>query len=286
VAPSSPTVAGWELALRLRLRREELGIEVRTITQELGFTRNYWSAVENERKILSEVSLTTILALFEFDKDERQELLELRTLARQRGWWSQYPTLFDSEVQRLYGLEAGAHSLQDYESLLVPGLLQTADYAAAIMKPAVTIRQVEVEQRVAARLKRQERLTGIDPLHLTVVLSEAVLRQEIGGPDVLRAQLQYVADMVESYSDTIVVRIIPFTVTECGLFGAATVNLIDFESTRLRGVFWQETVTSWGIVDDPQQVHNIRTTYGDALERASSRDDSLNMIRARIRELA
>jgi len=279
-------VAGWELALRLRRRREELGIEVRIITHELGFTRNYWSAVENERKILSEDSLTQILDLFEFDKAERDELLELRRVARQRGWWSQYPMLFDSEVQRLYGLEAGAHSVQGYESLSVPGLLQTAEYAEAIMKPAVTIRQVEVAQRVEARLKRQERLTGDDPLHLTVVLSEAVLRQEIGGPEVLREQLEYVANMIESYSDTIAARIIPFTVTECGLFGAATVNLIDFESPELPGVFWQETVTSWGIVDDPQQVRNLRTTYDDALKNASSRDDSLNMIRARIRELA
>lgn len=286
MATSSPTVAGWELALRLRRRREELGLEVRTITQELGFTRNYWSAVENERKILSEESLAKVLALFEFDKEEREELLELRTVARKRGWWSQYSALFDAEVQRLYGLEAGAHSVQDYESLLIPGLLQTADYAAAIMKPAVTIRQVEVEQRVEARMKRQERLTDDEPLNLTAVLSEGVLRQEIGGPKVLRAQLEYVADMIESYPDTIDVRIIPFTVTECGLFGAATVNLIDFESPRLPGVFWQETVTTWGIVDDPQQVHNIRTTYGDALKHASTREDSMRMIRARIRELA
>jgi transcriptional regulator with XRE-family HTH domain len=285
VAPFSPTVAGWELALRLRRRREELGVEVRTITQELGFTRNYWSAVENERKILSEESLTKVLALFEFDKDERDELLELRTVARQRGWWSQYSALFDSEVQRFFGLEAGAESVQVWESLLVPGLLQTADYTAAVMQ-SVTIRPVEVDQRVAARLKRQERLTGNDPLRLTAAISEAVLRQETGGPEVLRAQLQHVADVIVSNPDTIELRIIPFTVTECGLFGAATVNLIDFESARLPTVFWQETVTSWAVVDDEHQVRNLRTTYGDALKHALNTEDSLNMIRARVRELA
>jgi transcriptional regulator with XRE-family HTH domain len=286
VAPFSPTVAGWELALRLRRRREELGVEVRTITQELGFTRNYWSAVENERKILSEESLTKILVLFEFDKDERDELLELRAVARQRGWWSQYSALFDSEVQRFFGLEAGAESVQVWESLLIPGLLQIADYTAAIMQSAVTIRPVEVDQRVAARLKRQERLIGDDPLRLKTAISEAVLRQEIGGPEVLRAQLEHVADVIVSNPDTIEVRIIPFTVTECGLFGAATVNLIDFESGRLPGVFWQETVTSWSVVDDQRQVHDLRTTYGDALKHALSTEDSLHMIRARVRELA
>jgi transcriptional regulator with XRE-family HTH domain len=286
VAPFSPTVAGWELALRLRRRREELGVEVRTITQELGFTRNYWSAVENERKILSEESLTKVVALFEFDKDERDELLDLRAAARQRGWWSQYSALFDSDVQRFFGLEAGAESVQIWESLMIPGILQTADYIAAIMRTSVTIRPVEVEQRVAARLKRQERLTGDAPLRLRAMLSEAVLRQEIGGPEVLRAQLEHVCELAESYQDTIEVRVIPFTATECGLFGAATVNLIDFESARLPTVFWQETVTSWAVVDDPHQVRNLGTTYGDALKHALNTEDSLNMIRARVRELA
>src|SRR5262245_31910222 len=59
--PVSPTVAAWELALRLRRRRVQLGVEVRTITQRLGFSRNYWSAVENERKILSEENLVKLL---------------------------------------------------------------------------------------------------------------------------------------------------------------------------------------------------------------------------------
>src|SRR5882757_2906322 len=134
-------VASWELVLRLRERRDQVGIEVRNITQALGFSRNYWSAVENERKILSEESLTKVLELLEFDEEERRELLELRGVAKKRGWWTQYSGLLDRELQRLYGLEAGAQSVRTYESLLIPGLLQVPDYARAIMIPDVTIRQ-------------------------------------------------------------------------------------------------------------------------------------------------
>jgi transcriptional regulator with XRE-family HTH domain len=284
--PGSPVVAGWELALRLRQRREQLGIEVRHITQELGFSRNYWSAVENERKVLSEESLTTLLDLFEFDQEERQELLQLRATAKDRGWWTRYSAVLDDELQRLFGLECGAHSVRGYESLLIPGLLQTADYARALMTPDVNLRQVEVEQRVEARMRRQERLTGDRPLHLTVLVSEAALRQEIGGRPVLRRQLGHIAAMIEQYPDTIKVHVIPFSAPACGLFGAATIHLIDFENPRLPTVIWQETVTSWGVIDDPTKVRDIGGTYREALGRTLSGQNSLTMIQQRIKELA
>src|SRR5262245_45197639 len=122
--PQSPTLASWELGLRLRQRREQLGVEVKTITERLGFSRNYWSAVENERKILSAEKLPQVLDLLEYDDEERAELTELREAARQRGWWSSYSALFGSELLRYYGLEHGAQTIRTYESLLIPGLLQ------------------------------------------------------------------------------------------------------------------------------------------------------------------
>ncbi|MEV6622465.1 helix-turn-helix transcriptional regulator [Amycolatopsis sp. NPDC051106] len=285
-APSSPVVASWELALRLKRQRERLGIDVRTITQALSFTRNYWSAVENERKILSPEALARVLDLFEFDDEEKAELLALRTAAKERGWWSNYSALFDADIQRLFGLEQGARSMRDYESLLIPGLLQTADYIRAIMMPAVTLPQVEVDQRVEARLRRQKRLADPDdPFKLTAVISEAALRQQIGGRKVLRQQLVHLAELIESHPRKLDVRVIPFTATACGLFGAATVHLIEFGNPRLPTLAWQETVTAWGVIDDPVQVRNITTTYEDAYGRAQSRDQSLQVVRDHLKEL-
>lgn len=283
--PRSSIVAAWELALRLRQRRDQVGVDVRAITQTLGFSRNYWSAVENERKVLSQESLTKLLTLLEFDKEEQRELLQLRDVARQRGWWTGYSGLLDSDVQRLMGMEAGAQSVQGYESLIVPGLLQTADYVRAITTPDVTVRQAEVDQRVEIRLRRQERLSGDNPLHMTAVLSEAALRQQIGGPAVLRRQLEHLTKMIEANPDTIEVRVIPFTATACGLFGSATVHLLDFESPRLPTVAWHETVTTRGFIDDPIQVRDISVTFKDALGRAQDKKESLAMIRQHIQVL-
>ncbi|MFJ7218791.1 Scr1 family TA system antitoxin-like transcriptional regulator [Amycolatopsis sp. NPDC098790] len=285
--PSSPVVASWELALRLKRRRERLGIDVRTIIDTLGFTRNYWSAVENERKILSTEALLRIIELFEFDNEEKQELLNLRAAAKERGWWSRYSALFDSDVERLYGLEQGARSMRDYENLLIPGLVQTADYIRAIMMPDAMVRKVEVDQRVEARLRRQERLVDTeDPFTLTAVVSEAALRQQIGGRLVLRDQLAHLGNLIEEYPEALDFRVIPFTATACGLFGAATVHLIDFDNAQLPTLAWQETVTAWGIIDDPVQVRNISAAYEDAYRRALTKEKTLQLIRSHAKELS
>ncbi|MGH3566591.1 MAG: Scr1 family TA system antitoxin-like transcriptional regulator [Pseudonocardia sp.] len=282
----SPTVASWELSLRLRQRREQLGIEVKTITDHLGFTRNYWSAVENERKILSAEKLQRVLDLLEYDDEERTELTELRESAKQRGWWSGYSALFDDELLRYYGLEHGARSIRTYESLLIPGLLQTADYARALMAVDISVRLVEIDQRLAVRMRRQERLTGNDPLQLTAVISQAALLQQIGGSQVLREQLLHLAAVLADHPDTIALRVIPFTAPACGMFGASTFHLIDFASARLPTLGWQETVTARGILDEDTQVRELHFTYADALQQSLSVEDSLQLMNERAEELA
>jgi len=283
--PTSPVVAAWELALRLRERRRRLGIEVKKITQELDFSRNYWSAIENERKILSEESIRKIITLFEFDDSEGRELLDLRAAAKERGWWSAYPKLLDHEVQRMLGFEDGAQEIRGYESLLIPGLLQTREYARAVIETAVVVRPVEVEQRVDIRMRRQERLYGENSLQLMAIISEASLRQQIGGVDVLRAQLEHLEKMSLEHRGNIHIRVIPFSAKSCGLFGAPTVHLIDFDNPRLPTLAWQESVSTFSILDDPAQVRDITVTYTDAQKQALSEDQTLGLIRQCIRDL-
>jgi len=264
--------------MRLRQRREQLGIEVRAITEALNFTRNYWSAVENDRKILTTEKLGMLLTVFEFDEDERRELMELREAAKERGWWTRYSALFSEQVLRFYGLEHGAQAIRTYENLLIPGLLQSEAYARALVSADVTVRPVEVDERVQFRRRRQQRIGGEDPLHLTVLLSEAALLQQIGGPEVLRDQLVHLAKLIEEHRDTVEVRIIPFTATGCGLFGASTLYLIDFASPRLPSVAYQETVTAVGIIEDTNALRDMSRTYSEALGDSLSADDSLALI--------
>jgi len=148
-----------------------------------------------------------------------------------------------------------------------------------------TIRQVEVDQRVKVRMRRQHRITGDDPLHLTAIVSQAALMQQTGGPDVLRDQLTHLIRAVEEYPNVVDFRVIPFTATGCGAFGSSTFHLIDFASTRLPTLAWQETVTAGGIIDDENQVRDLSLTYTEAFGRTLNRQDSVDLISQRVREI-
>jgi transcriptional regulator with XRE-family HTH domain len=276
-------VANWELVIRLRERREQLGITVNDITNELNFTRNWWSAIENERRLIPEPTLVTVFDILKFTEQERHELLELREEATKNGWWNNYSALFSGELRRLFGLEQGAQGVREFETLLIPGLLQTKEYARAIMRSEPTIRKVEVEQRVEARLRRQKRLDGNDPLEVLVILSEAALRQQIGGTDVLRGQLDHLLKLIEH--ENIEIRIIPFTATACALFGAGTLYLLDFHSPRLPMVAWQETVTTRSTITEATQVRDITMAFNEALERAEEGRETKKIIEKHRKDL-
>ena len=284
VAPSSPTVASWELSLRLRERRIELGVDVSTITARLGFTRNYWSAVENERRSLTEEKLDLLLDLLEYDDAERAELFELRERSRGRGWWTAYSALYGEELQRFHGLEHGAQSIRSYEGI-IPGLLQTPEYTRALLEAGVSMRPVEIDQRVEVRMRRQQRLTGPDPLHLTVVLGQAALLQQVGGREVLRAQLRHLAGMMRAHPDTVQIRVLPFTARACSLLGASTFHLIDFASARLPTLAWQEAITVRRILERPDQVRDVVFSWSDARRLALSAEESVRMVEGYAEEL-
>lgn len=286
MAPASPTVARWEFALRLRRRRKELGLEVKTISERLGFSRNYWSLVENERAILTEVKLEALADLFEFDDGDVQELLELRKRAGQRGWWESHSHLFDEDQLRFFGLEHGANSVKSYEALLIVGLLQTEEYARAVVEAHPTVSQVSVTERVQMRLRRQERLTGTDPLRLTAVMSEAALMQQIGGPDTLCRQLFHILDMAGRFPELIGIRVLPFTANPGGMIGASTLYLLDFPSSRLPALAWQESSTSIGIIENSDSLQALEVSYAQAIEASLSRRDSLDLIRRTAEGLA
>lgn len=278
--PVSPAVARWELGLRLRQRRKQLGVDVKTITKHLDFSRNYWSAVENDHKLLSEEKLYLLLALLEFDDDEQKELLALREAAKQRGWWSDYSALFSDPLLRFYGLEYGAYAIRTFENLIIPGLLQTQDYARALISSDLAnVRQVEVDQLVEVRMRRQERLFDDDPLHLTAIISEACLLQEMGGPDTRRAQLRHIVSVAEDHPKTVEVRVIPFATSAGGILGASTFHLIEFTNPRLPTLGWQEAITAYDVVYDTNEVRALSVTHTQALHHTLDADQSLRMIR-------
>ncbi|MEU2033095.1 DUF5753 domain-containing protein [Nocardia amamiensis] len=286
----SPAVARWELALRLRQRRLELGIGAASITRALDVSAAYWSHIENERNLLPKDKLEQLLDILEIDRSEQRELLALREAAKRRGWWSRYSALFGDEILRYYGMEWGAESIRTYESVMMPGLLQGEEFIRAQMLSAgATVRAIEVDQRVEARLHRQQRLTGESPVSLRAVIGEAALRQQVGGPDVLRRQLVRLAGLLESHSENVELQVIPFTAAD-SIPASSTYHLLDFASPRLPTLAWHESaVFGQIIIDDESRKETKVRDLGFVFERARSlalpRAESLALIRATAAEL-
>ncbi|WP_024799655.1 helix-turn-helix transcriptional regulator [Nocardia sp. BMG51109] len=284
MAPTSPTVAKWELKLRLGRLRGESGLDDADVMRSVGISRPYWSQIFNGSRIPTDDKLRELGKAYGCGHDEQDELVALRAIATEkRGWWNKYPALIRPEMQRLYGLEFGAHSIRCYNSLLIPGLLQSEGYARTIIAANTNIRPFEVDQHIAVRMQRQSRLTDADPLHLTAVFSQAALMQQTGGPDVLREQLLHLVSLIEEHPDTIEIRIIPFTAAEGTALGGSTFHLLDFDSPQLPTLGWSETPTRADIVEDESEVNRLVYAFAQTLTQSLSAAESLALIKEFVR---
>lgn len=286
MAPPSPVVARWDLGRRLREQRELLGLTGAAAGKPVGLSATFLSDVENGKKNLPEDKLDALITAYEFDVDAATELRALRAECGQRGWWSKFNALFSAEILRFFGYEHGADAILTFDSSFVSGLLQTRDYArAGIEAASAYVRLAEADRRVEVRMIRQRRLTGDEPLHLTAVMSEAAVRQQIGGPAVLVAQLRHLITMIEEHPDTLEVRIVPFSSPGHPALGGSF-QLLTFASPTLPTLAWLETVTSTELIDDAIRVAEYSLAHAGALEASLSRRDTLALIKQVAEEIS
>ena len=279
MAPTSPTVASWALGLRLREKREELGLTGAIAGKKAGIAPTYLSDVEHGKKKLAEDRLEGLIATYELAEDEAIDLRSLREQANERGWWSAYSGLFSDELLRFFGYEHGAASIRTYDGGLIHGLLQTEEYARAIIQAgSPNVRLAEADRRVKARVMRQRRLTDGDPLRLTAVMSEAAIRQEVGGRGVLAAQLDHIIDLGERLRCTLEIRIVPFTSLGHHAMGGSTFHLVTFPRNDLPVLVWQETVTSTEVITDSIRVHEYSIALDEAVKTALDHDESIALM--------
>ncbi|WP_019856034.1 helix-turn-helix domain-containing protein [Actinopolyspora mortivallis] len=286
MAPSSPTVAAWELGRRLREKRDEAGLSATAAARKFGITAAYLSEFENGKKNIGEERLARLIEAYELDEQEAAELFGLRNEAGNRGWWSEYSALFSDELLRFFGYEHGAESVRSYDSAIVNGLLQTENYARAVIEAgAPNIRLAEVERRLECRLRRQHRVTGSEPLHLSSVMSEAVLHQRIGGAGVLAEQLEHLVELINAHPDTLDIRVVPFESTGHDAIGGSPFLLMTFPTGKLPTLLWHETVTSTQLITDSLTIREHSLAHTEASKAALDRKDSLDKIASASRNL-
>lgn len=206
-----PTIPRWQLGARLRALRVDADLTIDEIRAELGCSESKVHKIEAGDVRLSRADLTIMLQTYKVTDDEAKEsLYELQRLGQQRAWWAPYAGgSLPGEFQTFLDLEGVATSIHGYEPLVIYGLLQTEEYARANAETASgPLTPQQVERQVQIRLQRQANFFEGVPKKLWVVLDEAALRRPIGGPDVMRRQLQH---LLELPAHQVTLQVVPFS---------------------------------------------------------------------------
>jgi len=203
----------------LRRLRDAAGITIDQAAARLDCSASKISRMETGAGVQRPRDVTELLDFYEVTAEEtRAELLALVRDSNEQDWWHNYPDAVPRWFERFMAAESSAVSVEEFDCQLVPGLLQTPDYARAVMRAANTsLDDDEIDRRVVVRMERQNRLAGEDPLSLSVVLDESVLRRHVGGRDVMRAQLERLAD--RAAQPNITIQVLPFTLGAYAAFG-------------------------------------------------------------------
>lgn len=277
---SSPIVAKWELSRRLANRRKELGMDVPTITRALGFSRNYWSAVENDRTLIAVDKLQQLFELMDIPEPEQAELLELRSVGRKRGWWDDYGVL-DDETKRFIGLEDGATKIRTYESTLIPGLLQVDEYIQAILESDPAFSPVALDDLLAVRKKRQRILDVGGSTQFVALLSEAALHQQTAGAEVQLRQLDRILDRLEGRQDDLLeLRVVPFEINPGAIVNSSSLFFFHFESRHLPAIAWQEAVRNLDMIEeDDAEYRRLDKAWQTGFDNSLNHDESIALLR-------
>lgn len=205
---TSPTLRQRELGLRLRRLRIGLGMTVEEVADRLLCSPAKISRMETAARRPSPRDVRDLCALYKVDEAGTAELMQLTRQAREQGWWTQYE---DLNLYPYIGLEQEASSITHYAMHYVPALLQTEDYARAIIKAVLPgIDPKILQYRVEARIRRQHLLDGDNPPRYRVLLDEAVLHRQMGSASLMAAQLAKIIEVVHAGKATI--QVIPFKV--------------------------------------------------------------------------
>jgi transcriptional regulator with XRE-family HTH domain len=219
----SPTMIRRQLGAELRRLREQAQRTVAEVAKSLGWSESKLSRIETANSSIRNADLQLLLGAYEVPEQKMARLTAFANMARQRAWWEGYGDALLDPYKTLLGFESEAKSIFAYDALILHGLLQTNEYASAIIR-AVSVgeRPDVIEQRVAVRMARQAVLTREPPVELCVVIDEAALRRPVGGVHVMRRQLRRLLEVSEQPAITL--QVLPFSVgAHRGVDGSFTI---------------------------------------------------------------
>ncbi|MDA3649891.1 helix-turn-helix domain-containing protein [Saccharopolyspora indica] len=269
------TLRRMMLGKRLEELREQAGVSREDVAAELDCTPGRVRHLESGRNLPTRPDVLVMCNMYDVPTDVRDALLETRSEAQQAGWWQTYrlPKWLASYVM----LEADATLVRNWEVELIPGLLQTEQYARRIATIGdLNFTGAEVEKRVSARLRRQDRLTDQNnPLRLEALISEAAIQRCAAEPDIAPEQLNNLLKVGEL--PNVNIQIVPMNL---GMHHAMAGGfaLLAFPPDTWPQTGYQEYNVGGHLVDDPEAVNSLGKLFDALQERALTVPDSARLI--------
>lgn len=249
-AEGGPSIPRRRLGAELRKLREGARLRIEDVAAELECSVSKVSRLETGKGIPKARDVRDLLDRYGVDDPEyRDRVMRWAREGQSQGWWTQYSDvlapdphdpLSATHLERYIALEADATRIESFEPIVVHGLLQTEDYARAILATlSADGSAAGLKRRVEVRMRRQRRLYDAqDPLRLRVVLDEAVLHRSVGGDEVMRAQLRRLLD--DGARDNIDIRVMPFH-SGAHQAVAGSFVLLDFPETAVHDLVYVES---------------------------------------------
>ncbi|MDS1272684.1 helix-turn-helix transcriptional regulator [Lipingzhangella sp. LS1_29] len=257
----------------LRQLREERGMRVNDVDAQLDWSSGKISRMErNEWKLPSVRDMEDLARLYEVDESIREALIALARQARTRGWWVQHKDVLRGSLP---DWESGASMIRTYEGMLVPGLLQSPDYAAAILRSGRVLGDDEIRRKVDLRMERQKILDHEEAPRLWAIIDESALRKRIGGEKVIRGQIEHLLTMAErSNIDLSVIY------DHSGAHPALgdTFVILDYPDPEDLPLVYIETATEDLIVEDPEAIQYYVQMFGHTYNAGASPDESVSYL--------
>lgn len=283
--PPGPTVHRRQLGAELRRLREVAGLRMEEVAKALDCSHTRLSRIETGKggAVAKPADVRTLCELYGVSDDRQVQMLldMLSVVSQQRGWWEAFEGILPSGLEVYVGLESDARTERAWEPLLVHGLLQTPDYARALIQAARLHRPGDIDDLVQVRAERKKLLTRPqNALELWAVLDEAVLRRPVGGPEVMRDQITHLREMAEVPNVTI--QVFPFGKgAHPGLAGAFA--LLEFETDPI--VVYVDSPAGNLYLEKPRDVRRFVQTFDLLRAAALDPDESTAHLESAAREM-
>jgi transcriptional regulator with XRE-family HTH domain len=276
----SPLVQRRRLRAELKKARQESGLTQEQVASEMEWSLSKTIRIESASSGggIRANDLKALLQLYGVkDPDQVDSLLALARVARERSWWSAYRDVAPQSLLQLIEYESEAHAVGQFETLFIPGILQTEDYARTVLQNHYDEGSGSDQLRalVELRTRRKALLDGENPPSFTFVFDEAVIRRQVGGASVMHRQLRRLLEVAEK--PNITVEVVPFSVgLHPGMKGPFKV--IEFADPQDKDIVFLEGPRGDIISDDPAETSSYKEKFETLSEVSLGPRDSLTYI--------